>query len=184
MFSTFFYAGQKVERDDLVSAFTKLMVNGDEDYDSECSLDIAMQGLATAIEALYPARNKQTKELTGTVKGSEAETLFFKHWLIANVKTLTARGFQPNNPLGEGKININDEAQVNAYREAGNSPDWSNPVASGEIEMPRWLVIHAAKVQGEIDAAREADFYRYAREQEAKKGSDETRDPETKGDPA
>lgn len=184
VFAAFLYGMEKVERDTLVSAFLKIMVQGDEGYDEDCEVSEALQGLATAIQAMFPARNQKTNELTGTIKGEDAEKLFFKYWVIAYVNALKLRGFHPDNPIeGEtGKMNPKDEKQAIEFREQGNSPDWDNPVANGSIEAPRWLIAKAGSTVGEIDGMRAADFYKYAQERAAEK--DETRDPETKGDPA
>lgn len=187
MLSTFFYANEKVDRETLTDLFLKVLVatisEPEDGYDDEADLEEGLKGLAMAIQALSPARNKKSQELTGTVQGEEAEKLFRKTWVVAYVATLSRKGFHPENPLdgATGKMNPKDEAQANAFIEAGNSPDWNNPVANGTFAMPRWLVIRAANTMGEIDADRTADFYKFAQAQQAKKDADETRDPETKG---
>lgn len=193
MLASYFYAqDSKLDREDLVTSFLKLMVSRTNDdldgegYDEEANIEEALKGMSQVIRALFPARDKKTKELTDPLSGPDAEKAYRAAWVIAYVGTLKRKGFPVPNPLdgATGEMNPKDEKQVHAFIEDGNSPDFNDPVANGEITMPRWLINKAASVMGEIDGDRTADFYRYAREHEAKKNAEETRDPETKGDPA
>lgn len=183
MLATFFYANEKITRDTLADLFLKVLVSTEveleEAYDEDSDIEAALQGLATTVEALTPARNQKTKELTGTIKGEAVEKMYRDAWVIAYVRTLKARGFPVENPIegATGEMNPRDEKQVHEYIEAGNSPSF-NPVYEGKIEMPRWLVLKAAVTMGEIEGNRTASFYKYAREH--MKDDAETRDPETK----
>jgi hypothetical protein len=185
MLASFFYTNEAVRKEEMVEAFIKLAVSKEaveetEGYDDEADIAEGLKGLAMAICALWPTRSKKTGEIMDTLSGPEAEKLFRQVWVESYAKTLKRHGFPVPNPIGEGEFNPKDEKQVHDFIEAGNSPDWNNPAANGEIPMPRWLLKRTAEVVGEVDGDRTADFYKYARERKAKEEADETRDPETK----
>jgi hypothetical protein len=176
MLASYLYGSNKLDKDTFVTAFLSLMIQGEDGIendseDFEPDHQTALQGLADVISSLWQKADSSPEDEIITVE--PAERLFRETWVKSYATTLKRSGF-------DTKLNLKDEKAVADYIEAGNSPDWGNPVARGEIRASRWLLVQAAKVQGEVDAKRSASFYRGAKLHNDKM-TDETRDIESKG---
>lgn len=168
MLGHYFYANKPLEQEEVETLFFRLMA-GDDDSDAEydpdeASVATAAKSIAALHQALWPHRDK-AGEITSVVSGAEAEDLFRKAWIHAYPKHIKSRGY-PITIAGE-PFDVKNEKHVNAYFEQGNFCE-PNIFEDGWFSMGRGLCIKAAHIFAEIDAARSAAVYDYARAEAAK----------------
>lgn len=174
MLGHYFYANNPLEKEEVETLFLRLMAgddNRDDTYDDDHDMGKAGEALAALHQALWPHRDAKGEE-TEEVHGDDAFNLFRKSWLQTYSRDIASRGYGIK--IGGEPINLKDEEHVSRYFENGNFCE--PPIFEDKwFSMGRGLCIKAGRVFGEIDAARSAAMYDYARAEDAKEKAQATK---------